>query len=445
MRIDAALYSGSKCYFFSGDQYIRVTRGDTGAGTVDPNYPSPISAWNWPAGFGATGIDAALYSGSKCYFFSGDQYIRVTRGDTGAGTVDPNYPSPISAWNWPAGFGATGIDAALYSGSKCYFFSGDQYIRVTRGDTGAGTVDPNYPSPISAWNWPAGFGATGIDAALYSGSKCYFFSGDQYIRVTRGDTGAGTVDPNYPSPISAWMWPAEFGASGTNPVTVRRTPCEAKFLLPLGTEIDLGTAVNLTWTDACSRGVRKANGFSYVVYRNGQEIAAGEGRTYTIPSTLTDQFGLNFAVQVVASNDHGRSSVASRFLNTGSPPPLRLEINQVGSRLRIAGSGFVRDHPVDVELWSEGSYAVGQPPQRATVRRSRLSTAQADGTGGIRLEGTPTDLLGPYSDQVASDAAGADGALSGESFNVRAMSTSPAPPNRGRTGPVTAIVRWVEN
>jgi len=168
---NVALYSGTKCYFFSGDQYIRVTRGDSGAGTVDPGYPAPISNWGW-GDFGANGIDAALHSGTKCYFFSGDQYIRVTRGDSGAGTVDPGYPAPLWNWAWeglgPAiisprrGFGelgsptsaaVTGIDAALYSGTKCYFFSGDQYIRVTRGDSGAGTVDPGYPAPLWNWNW----------------------------------------------------------------------------------------------------------------------------------------------------------------------------------------------------------------------------------------------------------------------------------------------------
>jgi hypothetical protein len=31
----------------------------------------------------------------------------------------------------------------------------------------------------------------GIDAALCSGSKCYFFAGDEYIRVTRGMLGRG--------------------------------------------------------------------------------------------------------------------------------------------------------------------------------------------------------------------------------------------------------------
>ena len=210
MAIDAALYSRSKCYFFNGNRYLRVTRGDTGPGTVDSGYPAPISNWGWPGGFGASGIDAALYSGSKCYFFKGSQYIRVTRGDTGPGTVDPGYPAPISNWGWPGGFGASGIDAALYSGSKCYFFKGSQYIRVTRGDTGPGTVDPGYPAPISNWGWPGGFGASGIDEALYSHTKCYFFKGSQYIRVTRGDTGPGTVDPGYPAPISNWGWEREF-------------------------------------------------------------------------------------------------------------------------------------------------------------------------------------------------------------------------------------------
>ena len=210
MAIDAALYSRSKCYFFKGNRYIRVTRGDTGPGTVDSGYPAPIANWGWPGGFGASGIDAALYSGSKCYFFKGNRYIRVTRGDTGPGTVDSGYPAPIANWGWPGGFGASGIDAALYSGSKCYFFKGNRYIRVTRGDTGPGTVDSGYPAPIANWGWPGGFGASGIDAALYSRSKCYFFRGDRYIRVTRGDTGPGTVDAGYPAPISNWGWDREF-------------------------------------------------------------------------------------------------------------------------------------------------------------------------------------------------------------------------------------------
>ena len=110
----------------------------------------------------------------------------------------PGIPRQHAARGWPSGFGADGIDAALYSGTKCYFFDGNQYIRVTRGDTGPGTVDPGYPASIAVWGWPSGFGADGIDAALYCGTKRYFFDGNQYIRVTRGDTGPGTVGPGIP-------------------------------------------------------------------------------------------------------------------------------------------------------------------------------------------------------------------------------------------------------
>ena len=78
-----------------------------------------------------------------------------------------------------------------------YFFSGNEYIRVTRGDYGPGAVDPGYPAPITNWGWGA-FGKDGIDAALYSGSVCYFFKGAEYIRVTRGVAGPGTVDAGYP-------------------------------------------------------------------------------------------------------------------------------------------------------------------------------------------------------------------------------------------------------
>jgi hypothetical protein len=198
------------CYFFSGAQYIRVTRGESGPGFVDLGYPAPIANWGW-GNFGKNGIDAALYSGAKCYFFSGNQYLQVTRGETGAGSVDPGFPAPIKNLGW-GNFGKNGIDAALYSGTKCYFFSGNQYIRVTHGVTGIGALDPGYPAPIANWGW-GNFGKNGIDDALYSEGKSYFFSGNEYIRVTRGDTGAGTLDAGYPASIAQWGW-GTFGAKG---------------------------------------------------------------------------------------------------------------------------------------------------------------------------------------------------------------------------------------
>ena len=199
-------------YFFSGSQYIRVNREETGPGFIDHG-PAPISEWNWPGGFGANGIDAALYSGSVCYFFKGAQYIRVNRGLTGPGCGVVG-PSPISDWKWPNGFGANGIDAALWSGGVCYFFKGNEYIRVTRGDTDFGTTDATYPKSIygGGWGFPTPFD-NGVKGVLPSGSKCYFFNGAQYIQVSRGFELGGFVDKTYPKSIAEWNW-GSFGAKG---------------------------------------------------------------------------------------------------------------------------------------------------------------------------------------------------------------------------------------
>jgi len=198
------------CYFFSGNQYIRVQRGQTGPGTVNPGYPAPIYPnWGWPTGFAENGIDAALYSGSVCYFFKGPWYVQTTRGITGPGVTTGPYP--ISNWNWPDGFGAAGTDAALWSGTVTYFFKGNQYIRVTRKyDTDFG----NYPRSILAgWGWGAPFD-NGVKAALLSGAKCYFFTGTEYIQVSRGFELGGFIDPGYPTDISHWGFPKGFGTNG---------------------------------------------------------------------------------------------------------------------------------------------------------------------------------------------------------------------------------------
>src|SRR5882757_7915490 len=154
------------CSFFSGDKFIRVTRGQVGAGAIAPGSPQPISDWGW-GDFGRHGIDAAMSSGPVDYFFSGSRFIRVTRGETGVGFVDSGCPKPISDWGWGE-FGAHGIDAALNSGAFSYFFAGEHYIRVSRGDVGRGRIDEGYPKPISDWGWGP-FGASGISAALFSG------------------------------------------------------------------------------------------------------------------------------------------------------------------------------------------------------------------------------------------------------------------------------------
>ena len=201
------------CFFFSGSQCIRVHRYYTGPGKADGAVDFH-QAWGINQAWNFTKIDAALWSNTASYFFCGNRYIRIwhSNSDDGAGgSIDAGYPAPISQWGW-GNFGKNGIDAALNSGPVDYFFSGNQYIRVTRGNTGPGKVDAGYPQPISNWGWGA-FGANGIDAALYSGPVCYFFKGNQYIRVRRGDEGPGKMDPGYPAPISKWNWNG-WGANG---------------------------------------------------------------------------------------------------------------------------------------------------------------------------------------------------------------------------------------
>jgi hypothetical protein len=201
-------------YFFSGSEYIRVQFAENGVSQTDPGYPASLQGvWGVPPQF-ENGIDAALYSGSVCFFFKGNQYIEFQREVTGPGTLVENL-SPISDWNWPNGFGADGIDAALWSGQVTYFFKGNQYIRVTRSwDTDRGKTDPGYPKTIAdGWGWPAPF-SDGIKGALPAGSSCFFFSGKQYIKVMRGLESRGFIAEGYPKAISNWNFPGYFGIGG---------------------------------------------------------------------------------------------------------------------------------------------------------------------------------------------------------------------------------------
>jgi hypothetical protein len=213
-------------YFFAGPWYTLFSRGETGAGSIVAGYnpPRSISDWGWPTftdstqRFGADGIDAALYSGSKSYFFKGPYYIRVTRTEpTGFGTQDFDHPHPISEWNFCDGFGADGIDAALWSGPVTYFFKGDEYIRVTRGEDDFGNgCDPGYPKTIAGgWGWPAPFSNL-VKAALPSGLVDYFFSGNDYIRVSRGIELAGSINAGYPNDNAhgVWGFPSGFATNG---------------------------------------------------------------------------------------------------------------------------------------------------------------------------------------------------------------------------------------
>jgi hypothetical protein len=204
---------GSKIYFFTRREYIRFSDSGNGQGSQDNGYPKTIDLWNLPSTFDKRGIDSAFQSGNKAYFFSDNEYIRLHRNSNGSFVVDAGYPKPLAIWDFPEEFGKHGINASFQSGNKAYFFSGDQYIRVTRGNTGPGTVDAGYPKSIAIWDFPEEFGKHGINAAFQSGNKAYFFSGNQYICITRGNTGPGTVDAGYPRQISNWAWPTNFSES----------------------------------------------------------------------------------------------------------------------------------------------------------------------------------------------------------------------------------------
>ena len=175
------LYDESGAYFFNATEYIRMTRGQEGPGTLD-GPPRSIASLDYPAPFNSGPFDAVLYSESYVYFFKNQTYMRCTRTDGRLGPHDPNYPTNIAPWGWEGkndfGGPTNGISAALNSGKVDYFFekfnphtyAEQRYIRVTRGETGPGTVDEGYPKQISQWNFPSGFpGPEGITGALFSG------------------------------------------------------------------------------------------------------------------------------------------------------------------------------------------------------------------------------------------------------------------------------------
>ncbi|WP_263381434.1 hemopexin repeat-containing protein [Granulicella arctica] len=175
------LYDETGAYFFNNTEYIRMTRGNEGPGTLD-FAPRSIASLGYPAPFNQGPFDAALYSEGYVYFFKGQSYMRCTRSDGQLGPHDPGYPTNIAPWGWEgaADFGGPtgGISAALNSGGVDYFFEKfnpktyavQRYIRVTRGETGPGTVDAGYPQPITNWGWRAGFpGPQGVTGALFSG------------------------------------------------------------------------------------------------------------------------------------------------------------------------------------------------------------------------------------------------------------------------------------
>ncbi len=205
-------WGNGKAFFFKGSQYIRY---DLAKETPDPGYPKPIDAVNWP-GLWTSGIDAAVrWGNNRAFFFKGNQYIRYTiKFDKFTGedksTPDAGYPLPIDEQNWPGLWGGKGIDAAVewgpggfFSGdAKAYFFRGAEYVRYNIPKNG-GTPETQHTALTSrSWN---GLCSNGLDGAINWGNgKAYLFKGNYYFRF---DLKTDRVDPGYPKPVDAVNWP----------------------------------------------------------------------------------------------------------------------------------------------------------------------------------------------------------------------------------------------
>jgi hypothetical protein len=86
MAIDAALYSGSRCCFFHGSRFLRVTRGDTGPVTVGSGHPAAISNWGGPEGSGRSAPALPAAPGPSSSAFTSNRSCRSLT--TMCGTVE---------------------------------------------------------------------------------------------------------------------------------------------------------------------------------------------------------------------------------------------------------------------------------------------------------------------------------------------------------------------
>ena len=192
-----------KTYATFGNQYVRYP--DAGANKIDAGYAKRI-AGNWgllpPALLDGFDLTATLPDG-KTYITKGSQYVRYS--ETGANTIDPNYPRPIAGnWDNLSATFANGFDTmCTLPDGKTYITKGNQYVRYS--DASANVIDPTYPRAIAA-NWgklPKAFEVGFDTVCTLPNRKIYFTRDGQYVRYS--DASANIVDPGYPKPIvSNW-------------------------------------------------------------------------------------------------------------------------------------------------------------------------------------------------------------------------------------------------
>ena len=228
-RIDGAFADrDGRTYLFSGDQYLRYSRGDYTV--VDEGYPRPVAEWREREGIGATlpgpldafqapdgtihvltgaagwgrvrsdfenldRIDAA-YSGDRAvHLFSGGQVVRYSDSiENGGVRVDEGYPRTIQ--DVPAQF-ESGVEAAFTDpNGVLHLFKAGRTASV-------GGEDPALVPTAQRWGVLQPALPTGrVDAALAGmDGRTYLFSGGTYLRYTGADYTV--VDPGYPRAIDA--------------------------------------------------------------------------------------------------------------------------------------------------------------------------------------------------------------------------------------------------
>jgi hypothetical protein len=188
----------------------------------------------------SNGVKGALPSGSKCYFFSGKEYIRVSRGYELAGFVDSGYPAPISGWQWGADFGAGGIDAALYSGGplepppSAGLGSNSNYYLANGGAPLTDlSVTINIDSDIVSTTNGFGFQLNGYSAPANLSAQP---AAQQYIVFL--EQGSTT--------LKAWIYNQLSPPAGTNIYPELLQGVVDLVTLPIATTIKTGSSVTIT-------------------------------------------------------------------------------------------------------------------------------------------------------------------------------------------------------